>query len=302
MNKIHLCKSCGKVLKNAEDFADNNLGSKFCKECTDEYGYQKRYSQILQETRDFLVDQLSISQEEATKMAVENVAKMPFWAQREKLMEAKQKIVITDVGSTTTKALLLTKNKENKFEFNSLQSAPTTVERPFEDVNIGVFNAVRKLEKDADITIFTNDATPNNLKFDQETLYISTSSAGGGLQILVIGLTMFDSASSGERCAYGAGGVILDTFAIDDKRSSLEQMQAMGILHPDIILMAGGVDGGAVASILRLGEILQLANPKPKFGEKDEIPLVFAGNKDAQTFVAGLFQKKFDLYLVPNIR
>lgn len=302
MNKIHLCKSCGKVLKNAEDFADNNLGSKFCKECTDEYGYQKRYSQILQETRDFLVDQLSISQEEATKMAVENVAKMPFWAQREKLMEAKQKIVITDVGSTTTKALLLTKNSEKKFEFNSLQSAPTTVEKPFEDVNIGVFNAVRKLEKDADITIFTNDATPNNLKFDQETLYISTSSAGGGLQILVIGLTRFDSASSGERCAYGAGGVILDTFAIDDKRSSLEQMQAMGILHPDIILMAGGVDGGAVASILRLGEILQLANPKPKFGEKDEIPLVFAGNKDAQTFVAGLFQKKFDLYLVPNIR
>jgi uncharacterized protein (TIGR01319 family) len=302
MNKIYTCKSCGKVLKNEEDFAGNNIGDEFCKECTDEHGYQKRYSQILLETQEFLVEQLSISEEEAEKMAVENVAKMPIWAQREKLMNAKQKIVITDVGSTTTKALLLTKNNENKFVFNSLQSASTTVEKPFEDVNIGVFNAVRKLEKDADISILAVEAIPTKLKFDDETLYISTSSAGGGLQILVIGLTMFDSAGSGKRCAYGAGGVILDTFAIDDKRSSLEQMQAMAVLHPDIILMAGGVDGGAVASILRLGEILQLASPKPKFGEKDEIPLVFAGNKDAQAFVAGLFQKKFDLYLVPNIR
>ena len=299
--KVIVCRSCGKVMKDPSDFASGDLAHELCSNCTDEFGVQKRYSQIVKETKEFLIKQLSISDIEAEKMAKENVAKMPIWAHRQEELLAKKKIIITDVGSTTTKALLLTR-KDNKFIHTDVQYSPTTVEKPFEDVNIGVFKAIQKLEKATDISLLAIDSIESSLKFKDEVLYLSTSSAGGGLQILVIGLTMFDSASSGKRTAYGAGGVILDTFAIDDKRSSLEQMQAMGILHPDIILMAGGVNGGAVSSILRLGEILQLANPKPKFGEKDEIPLVFAGNEAAQTFIAGLFQKKFDLYIVPNIR
>ncbi|MCK4654020.1 MAG: glutamate mutase L, partial [Candidatus Cloacimonetes bacterium] len=301
MKKVYVCKSCGKVMKDAEDFSGGETGSDYCKDCTDEFGYRKRYSRIIKDTKKFLIKQLAISEEEAEKMAVENVAKIPLWAQKEKLMHSKKKIIITDVGSTTTKALLLQKDK-SQYNIVGLQHAATTVEKPVEDVNIGVFGAIKKLEETTDTLILSPDASPEKLKFREDTLYLSTSSAGGGLQILVIGLTLFDSASSGKRTAYGAGGVILDTFAIDDKRSSLEQMQAMGILHPDIILMCGGVDGGAIASILRLGEILQLANPKPKFGEKDEIPLVFAGNKDARVFIAGLFQKRFELYIVPNIR
>ncbi|MBN1948365.1 MAG: glutamate mutase L, partial [Candidatus Cloacimonetes bacterium] len=140
------------------------------------------------------------------------------------------------------------------------------------------------------------------LQLQPDTVYLTTSSAGGGLQILVIGLTLFDSAGSGERAAFGAGGVILDTLAIDDKRSSLEQMQVMHLLHPDIILMCGGIDSGAVSSLLRMGEILQLADPSPKFGEKRHIPLIFAGNTSAQPYISGLFQERFDLYLVPNLR
>ena len=301
MKKVYVCKSCGKVMKDTEDFSGGEIGSDYCSQCTDEFGYRKRYSHIIKETKEQLIRQMALSEDEAEKMAVENVAKIPFWAQKEKMMLSKKKIIITDVGSTTTKALLLQKDGQ-QYKIAGLQQAATTVEKPTEDVNIGVFEAVRKLEKEAGVSLLSPDASADNFQFNEDTLYISTSSAGGGLQILVIGLTLFDSASSGKRTAYGAGGVILDTFAIDDKRSSLEQMTAMAILHPDIILMCGGVDGGAIASILRLGEILQLANPKPKFGDKDEIPLVFAGNKDAQLFIAGLFQKKFDLYIVPNLR
>ncbi|MCF7794085.1 MAG: glutamate mutase L [Candidatus Cloacimonetes bacterium] len=302
MNKLHICESCGKVMKDAPDFADGKIGSKLCSSCTDEFGYQKRYSQVLKETREKLQEQMGISDSEAKLMARENVAKIPFWAQKNELLKSKKKLIITDVGSTTTKALFLQKSQSGDFLIRAIEHAGTTVEKPLEDVNIGVFQAIRKIEKKMEISLLAANATQANPRFNDDTLYISTSSAGGGLQILVIGLTMFDSASSGKRCAYGAGGVILDTFAIDDKRSSLEQMQAMGVLHPDIILMSGGIDGGAVASLLRMGEILQLSNPKPKFGEKDEIPLIFAGNKDAQMFVAGLFQKRFELYIVPNIR
>lgn len=301
MNKIYTCQSCGKVLKNKEDFAGEVFGNQFCKDCTDDLGFRKTYSNIIGDTKKFLMEQMSVSDDEAEKMAEENVSKIPFWVKREELMQNKDLIVITDVGSTTTKAVLLKKD-DQKFKLLEIYNSATTVEKPLENVNIGVFNAIKKLEEKSGLKILTQNSGEKNLDFTDNVLYLTTSSAGGGLQILVIGLTLFDSASSGERTAYGAGGVILDTFAIDDKRTSLEQMQAMNILHPDIILMCGGIDGGAVSSLLRLGEILQLAEPSPKFGEKNKIPLVFAGNIDAQPFISGLFKNKFELFLTPNLR
>ncbi|MDY6915257.1 MAG: glutamate mutase L [Candidatus Cloacimonadota bacterium] len=205
-------------------------------------------------------------------------------------------IIVTDVGSTTTKAILLKYSLE-RYRIAAITNYPTTVEKPQEDVNIAIKQAVEELEKQSDTNLIDE-----NGNFNQEVKYYSTSSAGGGLQILVIGLTMFDSASSGKRTAFGAGGVILDTFAIDDKRTALQQMQTMHILHPDIILMAGGIDDGNVSSLLRLAEILQLAKPSPKFGEKNKIPLVFAGNIKAQPFIEGVLKDNFQLEFVPNIR
>lgn len=205
-------------------------------------------------------------------------------------------IIITDVGSTTTKAILL-QHINSKYQIAAIANYPTTVEKPDEDVNIAIKQAIQELEKQSNVKLLDADGN-----FKQEVKYYSTSSAGGGLQILVIGLTLFDSASSGKRTAFGAGGVILDTFAIDDKRTALQQMQTMHILHPDIILMAGGIDEGNVSSLLRLAEILQLAKPSPKFGEKNKIPLVFAGNVKAQPFIDGVLKDNFQLEFVPNIR
>ncbi|MDA3813096.1 MAG: glutamate mutase L [Candidatus Cloacimonetes bacterium] len=301
MDHLYICKSCGKVLKEAGDFADGKIGSAYCSLCTDEFGYMRRYSQVVEEIKHKLMKQMSLSEKEAEKMAMENVSDIPHWAQREGLISSKNNIVITDVGSTTTKAILLQKTGD-ELKLRSLHHTATTVEKPVEDVNIGVFRAIKHIEDETGISLLESGSNESKIILNDDTLYLTTSSAGGGLQILVIGLTLFDSASSGKRTAFGAGGVILDTFAIDDKRSSLEQMQAMSVLHPDIILMCGGVDGGAVSPILRLGEILQLANPSPKFGDKTNIPLVFAGNTGARTFIAGLFGKRFDLFIVPNLR
>jgi len=301
MKNYQICKTCGKVLYNEEDFAEAEIGNDYCRDCADEFGNRKRYSQVIKNTKELLISQMGISEKEAEATAKENVSRIPFWIQQEKIFSTKKNIIIIDTGSTTTKALLL--HRENKdYSIRSLQFSATTVEKPTEDVNFGVLNSIKKLEADSGLKLLEPESSETNLHFAADTILLATSSAGGGLQILVIGLTLFDSASSGKRTAFGAGGVILDTFAIDDKRSSLEQMTAMGILHPDIILMAGGVNGGAISPILRLGEILLLSNPRPKFGEKNKIPLIFAGNEAAQSYIAGLFQQKFELFLVPNIR
>ncbi len=301
MKSTYICESCGKVMKESKDFAGGKIGSPYCKDCGDEFGHRKNLSQVIIDTKNNLIDQMAISEKEAEQIAIENISQVPLWARQQSLGKEYHWIIITDVGSTTTKALLLSK-QDGKFRPKSLADATTTVEQPTEDVNIGVYQAIRKLEENTSFDLLTENATDRQLQFKEGVLYLTTSSAGGGLQLLVIGLTLFDSAGSGQRAAYGAGGVILDTFAIDDKRSSLEQMKQMNILHPDIILMAGGVNGGAVSPLLRLGEILQMAKPSPKFGKKNEIPLVFAGNEAAQPLISSLFNKQFELYLIDNIR
>lgn len=301
MSEVHICKSCGVVMKKDADFAGSNRESDICSKCTDKLGMEKNFEEVVEAMKDKFISQMQLSEDEAEKMAIENVNRLPLWAHRQQMLHDIKNLIITDVGSTTTKAILLQK-QDDKFKYINYQTAGTTVEKPVEDVKIGVFQAIQKLEKDSGVKLLDSSAEPANILLKADTALLSTSSAGGGLQILVIGLTMFDSTSSGQRAAYGAGGVLLDSFAIDDKRSSLEQMQAMSIQHPDIILMCGGVDGGAISSILRLGEILQLADPSPKFGEKQGLPLVFAGNVEAQPYIAGLFDKRFDLYMTPNLR
>lgn len=299
MTKIYTCKSCGKIMKQADDFAGGQIGADYCASCTDEFGFQRQYSDVLNETTRKLINQLGIDAAEAEKIARENLQHTPHWARKKAMLKDKHHIVITDVGSTTTKALLLTLDAD-QWNISGIQNAPTTVEKPFEDVTIGVQNALMELQTKTGTSFLTTSET--GFTINDDTLYITTSSAGGGLQIVVIGLTMYDSAGSGKRAAYGAGGVILDTFAIDDKRSSLEQMKLMGVLHPDIILMAGGVENGAISPILRLGEILQFANPRPKFGDKAHIPLIFAGNSAARPYIANLLGDNFDLFITPNLR
>lgn len=208
-------------------------------------------------------------------------------------------ILITDIGSTTTKAILIDKAAAKLL---AIAQADTSVEKPRNDVNYGIYSATVAVEKSSKIKLLDSSSRPDNPIFLSNVKYLSTSSAGGGLQILVIGLTLFDSASSAKRAAYGAGGVILDVFAIDDKRSALDQMLSMRNLRPDMILLCGGTDGGAVASVLRLAEILRIAKPLPKFSTENKIPTIYAGNKDASHMIKRMISQDFDLYVLPNLR
>ena len=54
-------------------------------------------------------------------------------------------IIATDCGSTTTKAILI-EEVDGDYRLIARGEAPTTVEAPFEDVTIGVRNAIREIE------------------------------------------------------------------------------------------------------------------------------------------------------------
>jgi len=211
-------------------------------------------------------------------------------------------ILATDVGSTTTKAILIEK-RGNEYRLVTRGEVPTTVEAPWENVMIGVRKSIRRVAELLDRPMLEGPNLIRPHKGDAGVdYYVSTSSAGGGLQMMVAGLVSSISASSANRAALGAGAVVLDVIAVDDGRSTSEQITRITELRPDIILMSGGVDGGSVQYIAAIAETLVQANPQPRFGATYKLPLIYAGNRDATEDVRNISAQTMEVHAVENLR
>ncbi len=215
-----------------------------------------------------------------------------------------RRILATDCGSTTTKAILIEKGADG-YRLKVRGEAPTTVEAPFDDVTIGVVNAVREVEELAhrmlmdDSGRFIIPMQPDGHGVD---LYLSTSSAGGGLQMAVAGVVKSMSAESAQRAALGAGAIVIDVIAVDDGRKGFEKVKLIREIRPDMILMSGGTDGGTIKHLVELAEMILSADPRPRLGESSRIPVIYAGNKQAAATVTEILKSVADVKVVDNIR
>lgn len=213
-----------------------------------------------------------------------------------------QTIIATDCGSTTTKAILIEK-RGDEYRLIVRGEAPTTVEAPFEDVTCGVLNAVAEVE---DLTgrKFIKDGkidSPRTGK-DGADLYVSTSSAGGGLQMMVAGVVKEMTAESAQRAALGAGAIVMDVIASNDQRAPHEKIARIRSLRPDMILLSGGIDGGTTTHVAELAELVGAADPRPRLGMGYSLPVIYAGNTDARQIVKDRLESKTSLTITDNLR
>jgi uncharacterized protein (TIGR01319 family) len=213
-----------------------------------------------------------------------------------------QSILATDCGSTTTKAILI-ERRGSGYRLIVRGEAPTTVEAPFEDVTRGVLNAIMEVEELTGRKILDGEKilTPQkgNVGID---LYISTSSAGGGLQMMVSGVVKSMTGESAQRAALGAGAIVMDVIASNDGRLPHEKIKRIRQLRPDMILVSGGVDGGTTSHVAEMAELLAAADPKARLGAGYELPVIYAGNKEAVEIVKERLEDKTALVITDNIR
>ena len=212
-------------------------------------------------------------------------------------------ILATDCGSTTTKGILI-QYVDGVYRQTHRGEAPTTVEAPFADVTVGVLNAVTEVQELAGRRLVDDRGRLIQPATDREgcDLYISTSSAGGGLQMMVAGVVREMTAESAKRAALGAGAIVMDVIASNDRRRPHEQIQRIRELRPDIILLSGGIDGGTTTHVVQIAELIAPAKPRPRFGSEYTLPIIFAGNKDAAPLVQKVIAEGFALTVVDNLR
>jgi uncharacterized protein (TIGR01319 family) len=211
-------------------------------------------------------------------------------------------ILATDCGSTTTKAILIERGPDG-YRLVTRGEAPTTVEAPFEDVTRGVLNAVKEVEELRGRRLLDGDRILSPQQGDDGVdLYLSTSSAGGGLQMMVSGLVLQMTGESAQRAALGAGAIVMDVIALNDGRRPHEKIRRMRQLRPDMILLSGGTDGGDVRRVTEMAEIIAAADPRARLGAGYELPVIYAGNRDAAPMVQDCLGKVTALSVVPNLR
>ncbi len=212
-------------------------------------------------------------------------------------------VLATDCGSTTTKAILIEKiNGEYRLVVRG--EAPTTVEAPFEDVTMGARNAIREIEELTGRRFLSDQGviTPRQPDGSGVDIFMSTSSAGGGLQMMVAGVVKTMTAESAARAALGAGAIVMDVISVDDGRKPHEKIQRIRQLRPDMILLSGGIDGGTITHVAEIGELIAAAEPKPRLGIGYKLPIIYAGNKDARKHITDILGEKTDLRIVDNLR
>lgn len=201
-------------------------------------------------------------------------------------------ILVTDFGSTTTKARLFTKN--GGWRLAAVGEHPTTVEDPHKDVTVGLFEALAQIERKTHLKFHDGSKILSDIA-------LATSSAGGGLQVVILAPTRHISGARAEKAAMLSGAIILKTFCLDEISDDREIIQQITTLRPDIIIITGGFESGSSWYEERFAELLLSADPKPRFENQELIPVILAGNSRGCSAAERMLSGKFLCFKVDNV-
>jgi uncharacterized protein (TIGR01319 family) len=170
------------------------------------------------------------------------------------------KALLIDFGSTYTKVALFSLEPPGLI---GVSQAPTTVES---DLMEGLEAALASF----------STAQREGIAFRR-----ACSSAAGGLGIVAVGLVPELTVKAAREAALGAGARVLAAYAYTLSGAEIAEI---GLLKSDLILLAGGTDGGNRQVILE--------NAAAIADSGLELPVVVAGNKSAADEAAAILKGK----------
>jgi hypothetical protein len=212
-------------------------------------------------------------------------------------------LLAIDVGAANTRAVLFDVI-EGEYRFIASGIAPSTAEAPFKDVSEGARNAVANLQKILGKTLLDssrNIITPTQSNGSGVDALVITLSAGPTVKTVVVGLLKDVSLDSARRLTETSYTRIIDSMSLSDQRKPDQQIDSLMRVRPELVVIAGGTDGGASRSIQKLLEPIGLASFL--MPEEKRPTVLFAGNQkmeeEVKTLVGSL---STSLHFSPNIR
>jgi uncharacterized protein (TIGR01319 family) len=178
--------------------------------------------------------------------------------------------ILIDFGSTFTKVVAVDLAQG---QLVGRSQAPSTV---LTDVREGLLRALISLHERCGLF----DRRPEDLTVLEGTLVRASSSAAGGLRIVVVGNVPGLTVEAANQAALGAGAKVVGSTAFKLSEKALREVDSA---HPDMILLTGGTDGGDRATILHNARMLA--------SSRLAVPIVVAGNRVVAGEVGEILQR-----------
>lgn len=182
--------------------------------------------------------------------------------------------LLVDFGSTYTKLTCVDLDREYII---GTSKATTTVETNVLD---GYNKAYNRLLRDHP-----------EIKEEEISGISACSSAAGGLKMCAIGLVEELTVEAAKRACLGAGAIVNLVFSHHMTKREIKKLLEADI---DIILLAGGTDGGNQECILH--------NARRLRDSKIDVPIIVAGNKDVTDDIDDIFEGTgMEYFIVANV-
>ncbi len=212
-------------------------------------------------------------------------------------------LLAIDVGPSTTRVVLFDV-VEGMYRFVAVGQARSTAEAPYNDIGLGIREAIERLQKITGRTFLDGQRRlllPVQADGSGVDAVVATVSAGPVLRVAIVGLLNEVSLESAHHLAETTYGQIVERLSLNDRRRPDQQIDALMRARPDLIILTGGTDGGASRAVQHMLDTVGLAcylMPKEK-----RPAILFAGNsslaKDVSQLLAPLSP---EVRISPNVR
>jgi hypothetical protein len=211
-------------------------------------------------------------------------------------------LLAIDVGEISTRAVLFD-NVDGRYRFLALGESPTTAGSPYQDIGEGIRLALVRLQEITGRKLTGSDARlimPALEDGSGVDTVSATLSVGPPLKVVAVGLLEEMSLESARNLARTIYVDVAESLNINDHRKHEERIDAILRLHPDVIIIAGGIEGGASKPVFQMIEAVGLACYLTPGEQRPQI--LYAGNQALLEEVKSSLDKFATLHVAPNIR
>lgn len=208
-------------------------------------------------------------------------------------------LLVAEIGPDSTNVALIDL-VDDSYRLVARATSPSTFGPPDNDPTRAIVAAVQKIEQitmrellRGEDLVYPQDEAGNGVDG-----LVATTSAAGTLSVAVAGLSRHASVRSATHAARSTYTTLLDTIALDEGGRQLgRHIAALAYLRPDVIIFAGGQEGGNVSANQRLAHIVGLL---ARHSEQPPL-VVFAGNSAAAEQVRQQLGDGISIEVTPNV-
>ncbi len=230
-------------------------------------------------------------------------------------------VLVAEIGSLTTRVTLVD-DVDGESRMVGHAETSSSVEPPFQNALYAILEAAARLAEMTGRQLLRDGQLimPQTADGDGVNQLVAVTSAAGPMSVVLTAIAGDVSARSATHAIRATYTALLQVVTLDDaaeqpalsagELSWIErQVQALLNLRPDAVVIAGGLEGGAVDAVNRLAHIVGLTalstSVDPSGQQRQQItarPVIYAGNSNAHDRVVAALSDRAEISVADNVR